>query len=161
MDLKQLYDRQHKRVYRVAMLYLKNPFDAEDAVQNIFLKIIRHPIEFESREHETAWFITVTKNYCKDCLKSFWKKRVALGEVPEKPDQENLKREDDELWQEIEKLPLKYKEVLYFYYYEEYSVREISEILNRRESTIQTQLAAARKRLKRELEKEGLSYGTE
>ena len=56
------------------------------------------------------------------------------------------------------KLPVKYREVLYLYYYEAYSVGEMSKMLDRKESTIQTQLATARKKLKIELEKEGFIY---
>lgn len=56
-------------------------------------------------------------------------------------------------------LPVKYREVLYLYYYEEYSVREMAKILGRKESTLQTQLATARKKLRIELEKEGVQYG--
>ena len=55
-------------------------------------------------------------------------------------------------------LSVKYREVLYLYYYEGYSVGEMSQMLDRKESTIQTQLATARKKLKIELEKEGFIY---
>jgi RNA polymerase sigma-70 factor (ECF subfamily) len=137
------------------MLYLRNAADAEDAVQNVFLKYIEKGISFESENHENAWFITVTRNYCKDVLKAFWKKRVDLGEVPESADAE---KKPDELLSWIWELPAKYREVLYLYYYEEYSIREMSALLHRKESTIQTQLAAARKRLRANLEREGLEY---
>ena len=62
--------------------------------------------------------------------------------------------EDSLLLDKIMELPVKYREVLYLYYYEEYSIREISELLSRKESTIQTQLAAARQKLKNILGKE-------
>lgn len=158
MDLEELYKCQCDRVYRVAMLYLKSPYDAEDAVQNVFMKLMDRPMKFDNKEHEDAWFITVTKNYCKDFLKSYWKRKVAFGELPECSSGQNG---SDQLVQEIWKLPLKYREVLYLYYYEEYAIKEISVLLHRKESTIQTQLATARKRLKTELEREGMRYGEE
>ncbi|MBQ7093253.1 MAG: sigma-70 family RNA polymerase sigma factor, partial [Clostridia bacterium] len=74
MDFKQIFERQSDRVYRLAYLYLKNAPDAEDAVQNIFVKYISRPVDFESDSHENAWFITVTRNYCKDFFRSFWRK---------------------------------------------------------------------------------------
>lgn len=156
MDVKELYDRQHQRVYRLAMIYLKNTVEAEDTVQSIFIKIMEHPIEFESQEHENAWFLTVTKNHCKDVLKTFWRKHIELGEVPDFGTEEADSRDISE---ELMKLPAKYREVLYLYYYEEYSVREMSELLHRKESTIQTQLATARKRLKAIMERSGTYAG--
>ena len=79
-------------------------------------------------------------------LKNFWKSKVDMGDIPEKNYEET--EEDSLLLDKIMELPVKYREVLYLYYYEEYSIREISELLSRKESTIQTQLAAARQKLK-------------
>lgn len=156
MKLKEVYERQNRRVYRLAMLYLKNVQDAEDAVQNIFLKYIQKEVEFESENHENAWFIIVTKNYCKDVLKAFWRRNVDLGDIPEVGSSEE---ETKLLLMQIWKLPEKYREVLYLYYYEGYSIREMSSLLQRKESTIQTQLATARKKLKVEIEREDFAYG--
>ncbi|MBO5426426.1 MAG: RNA polymerase sigma factor, partial [Lachnospiraceae bacterium] len=55
MELKDIFERQHKRVYRIAMLMLNNVSDAEDAVQNVFLKYIEKGSSFEDIEHEKAW----------------------------------------------------------------------------------------------------------
>lgn len=155
MDIQQIFERQHKRVYRIAMMMLQNSSDAEDAVQNVFLKFVQKGQEFRDESHEDAWFITVTRNYCKDQLKSVWKSRVALEEIPEQADEPE---KEDRLLPYIMKLKDKYREVIYLYYYEEYSVREMSKILVRGESTIQTQLAAARGKLRKMLEKEGVTY---
>lgn len=80
---------------------------------------------------------------------------MELGEIP---DTEESEPEPNDLLTQIQTLPEKYREVLYFYYYEEYSIREMASILHRKESTIQTQLAAARKQLRTHLEREGLRY---
>ncbi|MBE5943527.1 MAG: sigma-70 family RNA polymerase sigma factor [Lachnospiraceae bacterium] len=146
MELKDIFERQHKRVYRIAMLMLNNVSDAEDAVQNVFLKYIEKGSSFEDIEHEKAWFITVTRNYCKDQLKNFWKRNVDMGDIPEQIQGEE---QDNELLEHIMKLPDKYKEVIYLFYYEDYSIREMSKILDRKESTIQTQLKTARDKLKK------------
>jgi len=146
MELKDIFERQHKRVYRIAMLMLNNVSDAEDAVQNVFLKYIEKGSSFEDIEHEKAWFITVTRNYCKDQLKNFWKRNVDMGDIPEQIQGEE---QDNELLEHIMKLPDKYKEVIYLLYYEDYSIREMSKILDRKESTIQTQLKTARDKLKK------------
>lgn len=157
MNIQQIFERQHRRVYRIAMMMLQNSADAEDAVQNVFLKFVEKGQEFNDEEHENAWFITVTKNYCKDQLKSSWKKQVDFTEIPETASSEE--EAEDNLLPYIMKLKEKYREVLYLYYYEEYSVREMARILGRGESTLQTQLSAARGKLKKILEKEGKGYG--
>lgn len=146
MELKDIFERQHKRVYRIAMLMLNNVSDAEDAVQNVFLKYIEKGSSFEDIEHEKAWFITVTRNYCKDQLKNFWKRNVDMGDIPEQIQEEE---QDNELLEHIMKLPDKYKEVIYLFYYEDYSIKDMSKILDRKESTIQTQLSTARDKLKK------------
>lgn len=153
MDIQAIYDRQHKRVYRIAMLFLKNPVDAEDVVQSVFVKYIEKTIVFKDLEYEKAWFITVTRNKCKDVLKTFWRSKVDLGNVPETI---MISDEDDRLAACILELEAKYREVLYLYYYEEYTIKEMAQILKRNVSTIQTQLADARKKLKTILEKKGV-----
>ena len=157
MNIQQIFERQHRRVYRIAMMMLQNSADAEDAVQNVFLKFVEKGQEFNDEEHENAWFITVTKNYCKDQLKSSWKKQVDFVEIPETASTEE--EAEDILLPYIMNLKEKYREVLYLYYYEEYSVKEMARILGRGESTLQTQLSAARGKLKKILEKEGKGYG--
>ena len=157
MDLKKVFERQHRRIYRIAMMMLRNVADAEDAVQNVFLKFVEKEQEFHDEEHERAWFITVTKNYCRDQLKSAWNKQVDFGEIPEVASQEKVT--ENNLLPYIMQLKDKYREVLYLYYYEEYSIREMSQILGRGESTLQTQLANARGKLKKMLEKEEMGYG--
>ena len=152
MDIQTIYERQCSRVYRIATLYLKNTSDAEDAVQNIFLKYMEKKPSFCDENHEKAWFITVTGNYCKDILRTFWRRKVDFVELPEQAEQQD---DSVDLIQYILKLQPKYREVLYLYYYEGYSVREVARILKRAESTVQTQLAAARKRLRTLLEEEG------
>lgn len=153
--VKEIYDREYQRVYCIAMIYLRNIHDAQDAVQNVFIKLLEHPKFFEDEEQEKAWFITVTQNYCKDILKSSWKRKIDLGEIP---DMANEEKEIYDVMTDMMKLPAKYREVLYLYYYEGYSVKDMSEMLDRKESTLQTQLATARKKLKVELEKEGFVY---
>ena len=155
MDFKQIFERQSDRVYRLAYIYLKNAPDAEDAVQNIFVKYISRPVDFESDSHENAWFITVTRNYCKDFFRSFWRKNVDLGDIPDRASAQD----EDNIMEYIMRLPEKYRELLFLYYYEEYSIKEIGKIINRKESTIQTQLSDGRKKLKEMLEKEGRYNG--
>lgn len=158
-QFKKIYDRQAERVYRICLIYLKNESDAQDGLQEVFLKLLENPVSFKDEEHEKAWCIRTAKNYCFDQLKSFWhKKRVSMENWREAG--ETTASEEGALLEIVMKLPVKYRDVLYLYYYEDYSVREISSMLGRKESTIQSQLAAGRKKLRKWIEKEG-NYGTE
>lgn len=146
-EIIEIYKRNVNTIYRLAYLYLKNPADAEDATQTIFLKIMKLSPHFSCIAHEKAWCITVTKNYCKDLLKSFWRThRVEITNLPDIPDESS--QQDDVLLELLLTLPAKYKEVLYLYYYEEYSISEISSMLKQKESTLQTRLATGRIKLK-------------
>ncbi|GIO39623.1 RNA polymerase subunit sigma [Paenibacillus antibioticophila] len=150
-ELAELYQRHVDRVYRLCYIYLKNPVDAEDAVQSVFLKLIKYPKMFNDRDHEKAWLTVTARNHCKDVLKSWWKtRRVALDALPEASSWNGDEPSRDVLARLLS-LPEKYKTVLYLYYFEEYSVKEISEMLGYKESTIQTQLFRGRKRLKIDL----------
>lgn len=150
-ELAELYQRHADLVYRLCYIYLKNPVDAEDAVQSVFLKLIKSQMVFNDREHERAWLTVTARNYCKDVLKNWWKaRRVALDALPEVPSW-NGDEPSGEVLARLLSLPEKYKSVLYLYYFEEYSVKEISMMLGCKESTIQTQLSRGRKRLKIDL----------
>lgn len=59
---------------KIAFTYTKNIYDAEDIVQNTFLKLYEKQIEFDTNEHLKAWLIRCTINSSKDFLKSLWNK---------------------------------------------------------------------------------------
>lgn len=143
-----LYDRHIDMLYKICMIYLKNEEDARDGVQEIFLKLWERKPDFSDQEHEKAWMIRLAKNHCINQRKSSWfRKRTDMKDwssIPAKGDPE-----DTELLELVMELPVKFREVLYLYYYEEYSVREISRLLGRKESTIQSRLAAGRAKLKK------------
>lgn len=133
-------------VRRLCMIYLKNYADTEDAFQNVFLKYLLSSADFESEEHEKAWIIRVTVNECKDTLKSFFRRRSEpLEEIKELPS--DMPTESREVIEAVMRLPQKYKDVIYLYYYEGYSAPEIGKILHKRVNTVYTQLARAKSAL--------------
>ncbi len=136
-------------VRRISYIYLKNSFDVEDIFQDVFLQLFRYEKSFDSDEHEKAWLIRVTINKCKDFHKSFFRSRVCPLEELEIPFEADI---ENEVMREILALPQKYKNVIYLFYYEEYTVPEISEILQIKENTIYSHLHRARKILKEKLE---------
>lgn len=148
-----VFSRQVDRVYRLCMLYLRCPADAEDVTQTVFLKYLRVEKVFESLEHEKAWFFRVAHNACRDVLKSAWRRK----EKPVAQVREGIAPAQEEdvlslMWQ----LPEAYRLVLYLHYFEGYQTREIGRMLHRNHSTVRTQLARARELMKMEMEGEDM-----
>lgn len=150
MEYRQLYERYYTMVYRLSLLLLKNTQDAEDAAQSIFLKIMEKQPSFADEDHTRAWLLTVTRNHCRDIQRSFWHKhRTDMEHIPE-PTVEPFDRQESLLFEIFQSLPKKQREAVYLYYFEDYSIKEIAHILDRKESTVQSQLFAARKRMKKQ-----------
>lgn len=152
-ELAEMYRRNVNRVYKLCYIYLKNAVDAEDAVQSVFLKLLQTDVSFNDDEHEKAWFITTARNHCRDILKSWWKRhRVDFETLPEmaSPD-ETIREQGREVIVKLLTLPEKYRMVLHLYYFEDYSVKGIAELLGANESTIRSQLQRGREKLKFDL----------
>ncbi len=142
-------ERYQTMVYRTALHALANSQDADDAVQEVFLRLYQRKGTFDGEEHLRRWLLRVTVNYCRDLMKSPWRRRVALEELPETPVFD--KPREAALYREVMALPEKYRTVLNLFYYEELSVREIGTLLGVEASTVTTRLARARKRLRERL----------
>lgn len=128
-------DRYADLVRRVCMIHLKNHADTEDIFQTVFLKYVTGTTEFESEEHEKAWFIRVTINACKDLLRSFFRSRtVSLDDLLEQSDQ--VPEDHREVLEAVLALPDKYRDVVYLHYYEGYTAPEIGTILHKNPNTV-------------------------
>ena len=136
-------------VRRLCMIHLKNHADTEDIFQTVFLKYLLSTKEFESPEHEKAWFIRVTVNACRDLLKSFFRSwTVSMEEVLDQP---SLPQEDHEVLEAVLSLPARYKDAVYLHYYEGYTAPEIAKILGKNANTIYTLLNRALQLLREKL----------
>lgn len=141
------------RLFAIAFNICLNPSDAEDVLQDTFMKYYSSDKEFENESHIKAWLIRVTINRARDLSSSFWRKnKVAWEEymdtlVFEEP-------EDGRLFEAVMRLPEKYRTVIHLFYYEGYSVKEIAEILKRPENTVKSHLGRGRKFLKNMLKEE-------
>ncbi|MCI8308582.1 MAG: sigma-70 family RNA polymerase sigma factor [Lachnospiraceae bacterium] len=137
-------------VKRLCMIHLKNYADTEDIFQTVYLKYVLSSVSFENEEHEKAWFIRVTINACKDLIKSFFRSRtVSLDEVMEQPAQ--LSPDHREVLDAVFSLPQKYRDVVYLYYFEEYTAPQISRLLGKNVNTIYTLLTRSKKMLREKL----------
>ena len=143
-------EQYQNMVYRIALHYFGNPHDAEDVVQETFLRLYRQKQSFESDEHLRRWLMRVAINICKDILKSPWRKRrVALDNIPDQPIFD--RPEQGALYREVMALPEQYRTVLNLYYYEELSTKEIAELLHLRQTAVTTRLSRGRAILKERL----------
>ncbi len=146
-EIAKIYNRHYDTVYRICFSFMKNAEDAEDMVQETFLKLISSKKQFESEEHEKAWLIVTASNTCKDELRR-WKRR--LENIKSLYLQGNaVRKEDDRVLEWVMALPVKYKQVIYLYYYEGYRTSEIAGMLHCSESTVRNQLLRGRKLLKK------------
>lgn len=132
------------------MIHLKNYADTEDIFQTVFLKYVLSSVSFENEEHERAWFIRVTINACKDLLKNFFRSHtVSIEEVLEQPAE--IEQDHREVLEAVLSLPARYRDVVYLYYYEEYTAPQIGRILGKNVNTIYTLLNRAKKILREKL----------
>ena len=141
--------REHAdMIYRIALHNLKNPADAEDIFQDVCLTLLTKIAPLFDDVHIKNWLIRVTINKCKNFLKSSWqRKRDSLDAVADTPAE--VSPSIPEL---VYSLPEKYRNIIYLYYYEEYTVAEIAEILKENKNTVNSKLQRARKKLKEILE---------
>lgn len=138
-------------IFRIAFNYCKNREDSNDIVQNVLLKYYKSDKDFQSEEHIKHWLIRVAINESKKLLISPFKKKV----IPIDEVRENIvfeQKEESDLYYAVMKLGVKYRIIVYMYYYEDFSVNEIAEFLNENPSTVRTRLSRARNKLKIELE---------
>ena len=145
-------------VYKLAYSMVKDQYDAEDIHQEVFIKYIDKSPNFESEEHEKAWFLRVTINLVKNLWKSAWKQKVTNFfdfENEQKMPQILEPSKEDDIIEVVKTLPQKYRVVIHLFYYEELSIGEIAKVLKMKESTVRTQLTRARQKL-REVIKEDL-----
>lgn len=139
---------------RITYQHTRNKLDAEDIVQEVFLALLKQPqfdydltIDIIEEEHIKAWLIRVAINKCKNHLKSASRKKT----VPLRAAEYKLTEFQSETLEELQQLSEEDRNILYLFYYEGYSAKEIAKILEARENAIFTRLNRARTKLKKNL----------
>lgn len=135
-------------ILRLSYTYLKSTHDAEDICQNVLLKLLTGGYTFDSPAHEKAWVIRAAANACKDELRAFRRKSAPLDAAYDAAASEPP---DSAVLDAVMGLPVKYREAVYLFYYEGYSVREIADMLGRSEAAVSAHLSRGRNKLRIEL----------
>ena len=166
IDTEQVIATYKDRIFAIGLSILKNPDDAEDVVQETFLRYHTYKKDFESKEHIQSWLYKVAINKAKDILhKMNIHENVGLivsgdqfiaqeGQVSLEDYMATISfdtPQDEELFQTVMALPSKYSIVIHLYYYEDYSIKEIAQQLKLNEGNVKVRLSRARQLLKKQL----------
>ena len=150
-ELTRLVETYSPMLLRAALTRLSTPADAEDAVQEVFLKVLDKSPRFRDGEHAKAWLIRATLNQASD-LRRKRRDDAPLDETIPAADGPGTDRLD--LLSAVRALPEPYSIVIHLYYYEGYSIKEIARLLALPSATVGTRLARGRQRLRDMLKEE-------
>ncbi len=157
-EIERLIGEYGDIVLKTSYLYLKDVQRAEDAFQEVFIKVFKKYGSFKGNSSEKTWIMSITINICKDMLRSSWLKRVflmdnlAAGKGEDAVDTKVIKGIEEEiLFKEVMALQSHLKDVVILYYYQEFKTVDISKILGIAEGTVRSRLHRAREILKNKL----------
>ena len=145
-----LIEKYKNNIYAVAFNICKNKYDAEDVVQDTFIQYLSHKKDFQSEQHIRARIIRVAINKAKKKNNLFFRR----NSLPLEDYMETLTFESDEsyeLFEAVMKLPEKYRIVIHLFYYEDYSVQEIADILKITQTNVKVRLSRGRLSLRKTL----------
>lgn len=143
----EAFNKYSDMVYRLAFARVKNKYDADDILQEVFLRFMKQKSKLNNEEHTKALLIRITINCTKSLFtSSSFKRNQVLDEnlSVDMPEMDTLDA--------VLRLPRKYRTVIHLHYYCGYKIEEISEILHTKPSTVKSQLLRARQKLKTYLE---------
>jgi len=152
-DIEIIMDTYGNMLFRLCLITLGNANDAEDAVQETFIRYFQKAPLFENDEHEKAWLITVATNKCRDILR--FRRRhnyVDIDEINEYTQDIT----DHTIMDALLRVPDKFRMVLVLHYVEGYSIEEISKMIEKTSSAVKMRLQKGRRLLREAFEKEGM-----
>ena len=146
-DMDRLMAEYGAGLLRLCCLYLKNRAQAEDAVQDTFVKVYEKYDTFEGRSSEKTWITAIAVNTCRNYLRSPWHRRNVGEQGLYLVEQAPPELPDGTVIQSVMKLPTKYREVILLAYYQDMKLRDIAAMLGVPLPTVSTRLKRARRML--------------
>ncbi len=155
--IQKVIEQYSDMIYRIAMAHMRTREDAEDIYQEVFLIYLQKQQEFREEEHRKAWLIRTTIICCKRALAGSFQNRHVLAEDAavlalavngEEPSITFELKEENEVYLALKALPVKYRTVLYLFYFEQQPIQEISRMLKRRPGTVRMQLTRGREMMR-------------
>ena len=147
-----MFERYTNLLYRLCYSILLVREDAEDAVQDVFLKYYRKQPTFADEDHEKAWLIRVAVNHCKDILRRRkLREFIPLSEVEELLAEKEAEADDSGVLQAIFELADRYRIVMILHYLEGYPVKEVARLCGISQSAVKMRLSRGREQLKERL----------
>lgn len=140
-------------VFRLAYGYLRSRADAEDVVQDVFVKLYHRDQGFNDDEHAKRWLMRVTLNECASLCRALRRRPENIDDYAATLAMPTPRHAD--LFKQVMKLPVRYRTALYLHYCEGYTAREIGDLLGIPEATVYTRLSRGRRKLKTLLDDEG------
>lgn len=147
LSVDEAFRRYGDRVFSAAFSICQNREDADDTVQDTFLKYYTKNADYIDETHLKAWLLRVAINRAKDITGAFWRRNRVSWESYMN-ELEFVQPEDRNLFEAVMRLPEKYRIVIHLHYYEEYSIEEIAATLHSSQGTVKSQLSRGRKLLK-------------
>jgi len=152
-SLHELAELYQDSLFAAAFNICRNAQDAEDVIQDTFVQYYTTKKEFENEQHIRAWLLRVAINKAKNITRTFWRRnKISIEDYMETLTFDTP--ESETLFETVMQLPEKYRIAIHLYYYEDYAVSEIADILKLSESNVKTRLSRGRAMLKKELKEE-------
>ncbi len=153
---RRVFEDYKGMVYSVAYSYMKNRADANDIMQDVFLKFYQRIEDLKDEAGYRPWLLSVTANTCKNMLRSGWLSKTVFSDTIDEIPYEQDFGEESDLFRAVMRLPEKERIPIHMFYYEGCSAPEISKVLKVKEATIRVRLMRAREKLKKLLKEESV-----
>lgn len=133
-------------MYKFAKSILKNDVETEDAMSEAILKAYKNKGKIKDVNSFKSWIMRILANECYDLIKK--NRKFDLIEDTEDLNLVHIDNSESGLKEVVEKLNKEYSSVIVLYYYEDMSIKEISNILQLPEGTIKSRLSRAKSKLR-------------
>ncbi|MFD2444166.1 sigma-70 family RNA polymerase sigma factor [Bacillus sp. CGMCC 1.16607] len=157
----EIMNRYGQEILQLVYSYVNNKEVAEDLTQDIFIKCYKSIHTYKGKSKLKTWLWRIAINQCKDYMKSWYNNKVIITEknstyigIQEESVEQTVVQNDEDhrLASAVMNLPIKYRELIYLFYFEELPIKDIAMVIEVKENTIKTRLRRAKELLKKGLE---------